>query len=717
MGQHSLQPLLLGAAWVLATAASATAAVTLAPPFTEHMVLQRDQPVPVWGTAAPGEQVTVEFAGQEKSATTDGKGTWRVTLDRLPASAEGRVLRVQGSGFGVQGTKDKSGQAPGVRAQGSAASLTPDTRHLTPPSSSPLTVADVVVGEVWLASGQSNMELPVKDTADAAAEMARADYPAIRMLTVAHAGTPEPAANIRGTWAVCSPTTVGAFSAVGYYFAREIHARLKVPVGIINVSWGGSPIQPWMPWETAQAVKAMRPRLDAYAAQHAQWLADKPAYEKQVRADAARQAAAQQEWVRCLVDEDFGRHKRWFDPATDMRHWRPMELPMPSVAEALNYMGSFWFRRDIELPPAWVGKKLMLNLGAIDDGDVTWVNGHEVGRTLYDVRDGWRTPRHYAVPADLVTAARVTIVMQAVNHVFTLGVQGTAKDMSLSLADDAAAAPVSLAGTWYGTTGTEVDVTAQPAAYRSPWPQHPWGDIGGFSNAMIRPLAGYGLRGFLWYQGESNATEPDVYAELFPALIRGWRAAWQRELPFYFVQLAGFCARQRDPIERGSWAELREAQRAALALPRTGMAVATDIGDAGDIHPRNKQEVGRRLALWALANDYGQKVECSGPLYDSMKLKSDRIQLRFAHAKGLRTADGKRLAGFAVAGADKVFHWAEAQVDGKSVTVWSDQVPKPEAVRYGWAFTPIGNLVNGDGLPAAPFRTDTWGATEVRSAP
>ena len=690
------------AAGLILYAAAVQAQFSVAPPFTDHAVLQCGRPVPVWGTATPAEQVVVEFAGQKKVATADAAGAWRVVLDPMPASAEPRVLSVQCSGVSVQG---------GPGANQSSPDLKPETRNLKP---SAIAVSDVLVGEVWLASGQSNMEMLLKDATNGEAEVAAAEFPQIRMLAVAHASAPEPAKAIRGAWTVCMPATAGQFSAVGYAFAREIHQRLHVPVGIVNASWGGSPIQPWTPWETAQSVKAMQPRLDAFAEQNRLWLADKAEYEKQAQAETARQAAERQEWTRRLVDEDIGQREHWFDPATDTRAWRPLDLPMPSVAEALNTMGSFWFRQDVEIPPAWVGRKLVLNLGAIDDGDVTWVNGREVGRTLYDVRDGWRTPRHYAVPAELVTNPRVTVVIQAVNYVFTMGVHGKAADMSLSLADDTTAAPVSLATTWQVHLGTEVDVTAQPAAFRSPWPQHPWGDIGGFYNAMVRPLAGYALRGFLWYQGESNANEPAVYAELFPALIRGWRDAWgQERLPFYFGQLAGFCARQRDPIERGSWAEVREAQARALALPNTGMAVATDIGDAADIHPKNKQEVGRRLALWALAKDYGQKVECSGPLYDSMKMRSGRIHLRFEHTKGLRAADGGRVTGFAIAGADKVFYWADAQVDGRSVTVSSDDVAKPVAVRYGWAFNPLGNLVNGDGLPAAPFRTDTWPSSET----
>ena len=653
------------------------AAVRLSPPFGDQMVLQRDQAVPVWGAAAPGEQVTVEFGGQKKTAKADTNGNWRITLDALRASSEPRDLAVQAAG---------------------------DPR--------PLTLHGVLVGEVWLASGQSNMELPVRDAADATQEIARADYPQIRMLTVAHAAVPKPAASVRGEWASCSPATAGAFSAVGYYFAREIHTRLKVPVGIINASWGGSPAQPWTPWETARSVSAMRPRLDALERAHTLWMADKAAYQKQTQADAARLAEDRQRWTRALIDEDIGQRQRWFEPATGTSGWQRIELPMASVAEAMNYMGSFWFRRDVDIPQAWVGKKLVLNLGAIDDGDVTWVNGREVGRTLYEAPNGWRTPRHYDVPADVVATSRVAIVIQAVNHVFSMGVGGTAKDMSLALADEPTAPPVSLAATWLGRVGTEVDVTAQPVGYGTPWPEQAGGDIGGMYNAMIAPLAGYAMRGALWYQGESNANEPAVYAELFPALIRGWRAAWQREFPFYFVQLAGFCARQRDAVERGSWAELREAQRAALALPNTGMAVATDIGDAADIHPKNKQEVGRRLALWALANDYRQKLECSGPLYRAMKIEGGSIRLTFDHGRGLRPAAGQ-LTDFAIAGVDKTFHWARATIDRQSVVVSSDRVPKPVAVRYAWAFNPMANLENGAGLPAASFRTDDWPSSEI----
>jgi sialate O-acetylesterase len=653
-----------------------------ASPFQNNMVLQQKMKLPIWGLANPTETVTVEFAGQKKTTVADANGDWKLLLDPLIASDIPGKMQITG---------------------------TVDTATLN--------IENILVGEVWLCSGQSNMELAVKDCNNSKEEIAQATDNNIRVFTVGHSGVPKPQKYCNGSWVVTSPENAGKFTGVGYFFARELRSKLHIPVGIINASWGGSPIQPWTPWEEAVTVKAMKDRIDSFANANTLWLADKVKYQEIMKQNKAKFDKEREQWMKDFIENDRGMTEKWFDQSTDTKKWSPMNLPMPDVAHSLNNMGSFWFRIDnVKIPDAWVGKKLTLNLGAIDDGDITWVNGTEIGRTLYDNPNGWRTPRHYALPVDLIKTNSVSIVIRAVNQVFSLGVYGKPVDMSLALADDAAAQPVSLATTWQGRVGSETDMTKQPFYYNTAFPEQPHGDLGNFYNGMIAPIAGYGIKGALWYQGESNANEPDVYAEIFPKMINGWRRVWgQGDFPFYFVQLAGFCSLQSFPIENSSWAEVKEAQMKALALPRTGMAISADIGDAADIHPRNKQDVGKRLALIALANDYRQKIEYSGPMYKSMKVRGTKIMLKFDHSKGLTTTGKAAPSGFAIAGEDKIFYWAQAKISGNTVTVWSDKVSKPVAVRYNWAFNPIGNLINKDNLPASQFRTDNWLRGDVRS--
>jgi sialate O-acetylesterase len=661
---------------------SAAAPVKIKPAslFQNNMVLQQKIKLPVWGTANAGETVTVEFAGQKKISVTDANGDWKVMIDPLAASEIPAKMIIIGNA-----------------------------------ETAPLIIDNILVGEVWLCSGQSNMELQLKDVNNAKQEIAQATDPAIRVFTVPHSGVPKPQKNCNGSWVANSPENAGKFTAVGYFFARELRAKLKVPVGIINSSWGGSQAQPWTPWEEAVKVTTMKERVDSFATANALWLADKAKYPEIVKQNKAKYDEERRIWLNDFINNDRGIKEKWYDPATDTTGWNPVNLPMPDVASSMNIMGSYWFRiNNVKIPDAWVGKKITLNLSAIDDGDITWVNGTEIGRTLYDNPNGWRTPRHYLLPADLIRTNSISIAIRAVNYVYSMGVYGKPADMSLTLTEDAGSTPVSLATTWQGRAGSEINIVKAPVFYNSAFPEQPQGDLGNFYNAMIAPLAGYGIKGALWYQGESNANEPEVYAELFPAMIKGWRRVWgQGDFPFYFVQLAGFCARQSFPIELSSWAEIREAQMKALALPRTGMAVSADIGDAADIHPRNKQEVGRRLALIALANDYGQKIEFSGPTYKSMKIRRGKIEIKFDHSKGLSTVGKTGASGFAIAGEDKIFYTAQAKISGNTVTVWSEKVAKPMAVRYNWAFNPIGNLVNVDNLPASQFRTDNWPREEI----
>jgi sialate O-acetylesterase len=643
----------------LAAATPAAAAVRVPALVGSHMVLQRDAPARVWGWAQPGEAVLVEVAGTRAKARADGEGRWAVDLPPRPA----------GGPF----TLTVSGERT-------------------------LTFDDVWFGEVWLASGQSNMEFPLA-RATGGEEVAAAGCEGLRLFTVAKATSLVPRDDVDGAWQPCDATTAPGFSAVAFYFGQALHAKLGVAVGLIHSSWGGTPAEAWTSREALEAEPSLRPLVaDFDAALHD---------------PKARQAfdAALAEWEKANYAQDDaneGLAHGWASPALDTTAWPEMALPRPWEQAGLEIDGAVWFRRSVEISPEWQGHDLLLSLGPIDDFDTTYFAGAEIGRTGRETPGYWTAPRRYRVPGRLVEAGPTVLAVRVFDHYGNGGFTGTAPELTLAPADGSGTA-ISLAGPWRyrverSLAPVQPDFASQP---RYPSPDNPNSPTVLYG-AMIAPLTAYTLRGAIWYQGESNAGAAWQYRTLFPVMIRDWRRAWGRgDFPFYFVQLANFMARAREPGE-SAWAELREAQRLTLSEPRTGMAVTIDIGEADDIHPRDKADVGSRLARWALADTYGQAVETSGPLYVSASVEGADVRVRFAHADGLTTSDGAPPKGFAVAGEDRRWHWAEARIEGASVVVSSPEVPRPVAVRYAWADNPEATLRNGDGLPASPFRTDDW---------
>jgi sialate O-acetylesterase len=388
-----------------------------------------------------------------------------------------------------------------------------------------------------------------------------------------------------------------------------------------------------------------------------------------------------------------------------------MDLPKQFETAGLLIDGAVWFRKELDLPASWAGKDLVLNLPPIDDLDTTYFNGTKVGATGRETPNSYMVPRKYVVPGSLVRAGRNVIAVRVFD---SAGEGGFSRGGAMSIGP-AGAEAIALGGVW--------DYKVEQALE----PKHPdWGsrpEAVGVSNqnnpsvlynAMIAPLVMFAIRGVIWYQGESNAGRAHQYRTLFPTMIRDWRSAWGANFPFYFVQLANWHAHKAEPDE-SDWAELREAQMMTLREPQTGMAVTIDIGDENDIHPRNKLDVGRRLAAWALAGQYNQKVIPSGPLFESYIVKGNEVRIRFKYADGLKTIDGGPVKGFALAGEDHKFVWADARIEGETVIVSSPKISKPVAVRYGWADNPIANLYNKAGLPASPFRTDDWpGITAAR---
>jgi sialate O-acetylesterase len=503
---------------ILATSVAAIADVRLPAVLSDNMVLLQDSKSNVWGWADAGEQVTVKLADKSASTKADETGRWSVKLEGLK---------------------------PGVAGE------------MTVAGKNTLSVKNVAVGEVWLSSGQSNMEWVVKNSKDADAEAAACNFPDIRIFTVGKKGSTKPLDDVAGKWEIATPENAPQFTAVGYFFVRELHQKLKVPVGLINSSWGGTPVETWIP----SSGMSTNPEF----AKH--WM------KKQEEYPAAKAA----------YDEKMAAHKVAVEQA------KAENKPAPKAPRA-------------------------------PDG-----------------------------PRDL--------------H----------------------AAPM------------------------------------GLYNGMIAPITPYTIRGAIWYQGESNAGTKnrgamDLYNPLFATMILSWRYEFAKaqnipreesEFAFQFVQLANFFPKREEPTD-SYWAQIREAQLQTLEIPRTQMAVAIDIGEANDIHPKNKQEVGRRLAVAALAGTYFQEHEYSGPIYGGMQAEEGKIRLNFSHAEGLKAADGGPIKGFAIAGEDKKFVWADVALEGDHVVVSSAKVPSPIAVRYGWADNPDCNLVNSAGLPASPFRTDNW---------
>ncbi len=627
--------------------------------FTDNMVLQRESEVKLWGTAAPERtvRITTSWDGARHEVPADAAGHWTATV-RTPEAGGPHTITFT------------------------------DGRH-------PVTLSNVLIGEVWICSGQSNMEMRVGDRVTGMEqELAEAEgYPEIRLLHIDNTTSPAPLAEAKvrdGGWQVCSADHVRDFSATGYFFGKELHRELGVPVGLIETCWGGTLAEAWTSGDALWDIPAFRDRVAK-----ARTLPATP--EERTRIfhedlDRWRDEMA-------AVDPGYRDSKPlWAASTFDDTAWGEIQAPGFVQHQGLgSFTGGFlWMRRTVEIPAAWAGKELTLELAVIDDNDFTYFDGVEVGHT-----EGCMAFRRYTVPASLVRAGRVTIAVRVMDTGGLGGIFGDPKSMSLRTADGDV---LPLAGTWKYHLGLGLGEAPELPVNTATEPNFP----SFLYNAMIHPLVGYGIRGAIWYQGEANVARAAQYRDLLPLMIRDWRSRWGYDFPFYIVQLANYMKVQEGP-EESEWAELREAQTATLRLENTGMAVIIDIGEADDIHPKNKPEVGRRLALQALAKSYGRPVLCSGPMYAGCTLGGGEIRIRFSHTDGgLKTVDGGVVKGFCIAGGDHRFHMAEARIEGDEVIVRSPEVAYPVAVRYAWANNPVCNLTNGTGLPAGPFRTDDW---------
>ncbi|HAU39151.1 MAG TPA: 9-O-acetylesterase [Phycisphaerales bacterium] len=643
----------------LATAADE--ALRLPAVLGDNMVLQSGRDVPVWGWAAPGAKVAVKLESASAEATADKDGRW---MTKLPALKAGGPFEM---------------------------TVTAGTESLT--------VKNILVGEVWICSGQSNMQWSVNRSNNAKEEIAAADYPKIRLFTVRNTATEQPQDDCQGKWVECSPTTVPGFSAVGYFFGRDLHKQLNVPVGLINTSWGGTPAQSWTSLEKLKANELLKPYVDQYEKAVAKpKIATMEEYEK-----------ARAEWEAKVYQTDPGNkglEQGFAAPGHDVSDWKEMKLPSAWESAGMNIDGAVWFRKEVSVPEAWAEKDLTLDLGAIDDFDTTYFNGEQVGATGSETPDAWNVRRKYTVPGKRVRAGANVIAVRIFDRYSGGGI--TRGPMTLSPVEGKDAKPIDLTGEWKCKVELALKPLPRPPAPFKPGQQNPHLSSSLY-NGMIHPLIPFALRGAIWYQGESNAGQAWLYRTLFPAMIEDWRAQWkQGDFPFLWVQLANYTAAKDQPGE-SNWAELREAQSMTLRLPNTGQAVIIDIGEAKDIHPRNKQDVGARLAMAARKIAYGENLVYSGPVYKSMKVEGDKVILTFDHvSSGLEARGAEGLKGFAIAGEDRNFVWGEAKIVGDTVVVRSEQVSAPVAVRYAWANNPPCTLYNKEGLPASPFRTDDW---------
>ena len=621
--------------------------LALGPLFQDHAVIQRDRPTPVWGTAGAGDEVSVVFAGHQATARADASGRWTATLPALDAGG-------------------------------------PHTLEVRTGSGAAQTVSDVLVGDVFLCSGQSNMELSVGQARGGAVAAARSANDRIRLLTIPKAGKPTPAAAFETAppWQVAGPQTVRAFSAVCYHFGREVHERQNVPVGLVNASWGGTAIEPWTGESGLRPVGGLDDRLDLL-----QLFARDD--------DAANQGLGRmwEDWWRqhgAAAGEPWkpGAAGPWTD-VPELRNWKTWGVP-----ELASHDGMVWFRRAFRLTPEQAARPANLSLGGIDEVDQTWVNGRVIRNTF-----GWGTRRTYRLPAGTLRAGDNVVVVNVLSTWDAGGMIGPPDALALTF-DDGTAVP--LAGEWR--------YRAVPLSAGRP-PRAPWETIAGLTtlyNGMIAPMGPYGIRGAVWYQGETNADDPAGYEKLLGGLMASWRSQFGADLPFLVVQLPNFGAVPTAPVE-SNWADLRESQRRAVAADgRAGLAVTIDIGERDDIHPANKQDVGRRLARAARHVIYGEAIAPSGPVPLSASREPTAVVVTFGDVeRTLVSYSSSQAFGFELCGAGPgSCRFVSGEVDGTRVVLPVPPTPDwtPVRVRFCWGPSPLCNLTDGSGLPVGPFQ-------------
>ncbi len=620
--------------------------------FGDSMVLQRGMSVPVWGKSVPNGEVTISVQGQSVRARADAEGRWKAKLAPLRVSkAETMTVR---------------------------------------DAQTNLSFANVAVGDVWICSGQSNMEWPMAAVNDSQAEIAAANHPDIRLFQVKNNADPNWQGDVEGAWAACNPATVGGFSAVGYFFGRSLHRTENVPIGLIDTTWGGTLAEAWTPKRQAGESPFIAPQVQAL---NEYFAAVKAAFPNWQELLAKRQGGFYPD------TGNLGEALGWAAPGGAYDHqFERIEVPVVfSTVDRLKMDGAVWFRTNFELTEVQAKLPATLNLGSIDDFDVSYINGARVGATGPETPNAHQVKRSYAIPAGVLRTGTNTVAIRVYDMAGEGGFAGPPAALNVAAAGGA----IPLSGDWgyrieraFPDAVGQLDVSNQPNVPSA------------LFEAMVRPLVPFGIKGAIWYQGESNASKAKEYQSIFPGMIQAWREEWgQGDFPFLFVQLANFMKRRAEPGD-SQWAELREAQTMTLSLPNTGMAVIIDVGEANDIHPRDKHTVGERLAMSARAMLFPRSApKGNSPLFATADFRPGYVRLNFKNGRGLRTTDGQEPIGFAVraeGGADWV--WGKARIDRDSVIVEHPAGEPIREVRYAWADNPAVNIVNGLGLPMSPFR-------------
>ena len=631
---------------LLTQVTAALAQIRLPRLVRDSMILQRDTKLSIWGWASAGEKVTVRFNQKTYKAKADPSGSWTVIL---PPQSAGGPYTMEISG------KNK------------------------------MFLNEILIGDVWFCSGQSNMvhQLNIHDVTYAS-EIATANYPAIRQFWIpTMTDLQGPRQDLpAGNWKAAVGEDIRPFSAVAYFFAKKLYEKYHVPIGIINASVGGTPIEAWTSEEGLKDFSSLSALIQKN--------------KDTSYVNSTNRAAAAANRPPVSIDAGLSGTVKWFDPLYLPQGWKNINIPGYWEDQGIKDLnGTVWYRREIDLPASMTGKDAKIFLGRIVDADELYINGLKVANTTYQYPQ-----RRYKLPAGILKAGKNLFVIRVTN---TAGKGGFVPDKPYCLL--AGNDTIDLKGSWQYKVG-EVFVPRPPAG---PFGIALQNQPAALYNAMVAPATKYAIKGFCWYQGESNAGRPDEYAALQIAQINDWRNKWNKgELPFLYVQLPGFMDYNYLPSE-SNWAKLREAQLKALGTPNTAMVVAIDLGEWNDIHPDNKKDVGERLALAAMQMSYGDSIVFSGPLYEAVAVSENEITVQFSHVgSGLITIDGDTPAEFAIAGADKKFVWAKARIEGKNkVVLWNDAVREPKFVRYAWADNPVNpNLYNKEGLPASPFKTD-----------
>lgn len=638
---HS-KPLITRAIFILSimfSAFSLRAEIKLPRLISNGMVLQRDKPLQIWGWASPSEKVSITFQDKNFQTKADKKGNWKITL---PSYSAGGPYKMQ---------------------------------------INDLELSDILIGEVWLCSGQSNMELPLRRTIDLYKnEVETANNPQIRLFRAPlfYNFKQEEDDLQGGDWKPLTPVNILDFSTVAYFFAKNVYDKFSTPIGIINTAVGGSPAEAWI---SKEALKNFPEYLEKIA------VSSNNAYIDSIQKTESRKA---KEWHNLLNQTDKG-VSTWNKDNLDVSTWPSISLPGYWADKGVENMnGSIWFRKDFDISESTAGKAATLRLGRIIDADSTFINGIFVGTVSYQY-----PPRVYSIPANVLRKGKNNIAVRIISK---NGMGGFVEEKPYKIITDSE--EIDLTGEWKFKIGAPMN----PAPPQTFFQYNP----SGLFNGLIAPLTKYQVRGFLWYQGESNTGNPSEYKKLMTSLIKEWRVRWNSpEMPFIYAQLPNFMEASKEPQE-SKWAELREMQRQTLEVPHTGMAVTIDLGEWNDLHPLNKKDVAKRLFMEALRVAYNDStIVSTGPQYESMTIKDNSIILTFSSvASGLYS--NLKLKGFSIAGTDKKFVWANAVfLSDNQIKVWSADVQRPLFVRYAWADNPDdANLSNKEGLPASPFTTE-----------